>query len=121
MRWLGDITDSMDMSLTKPRETVEDRKGVLYSMGSQRVGHEETDACHINCGSGEGEHISPSENPYLKLLVEGLWRERSFFVESYSSVGGGNGNLLPYPCLENPMNREATGHGVAKSRTRLRD
>ena len=31
--------------------------------------------------------------------------------------GGGHGNPLQYPCLENPMDREAWGatvHGVAK-------
>ena len=36
--------------------------------------------------------------------------------------GGGNGNPLQYPCLENPMDRgawRATVRGVAKSRTRL--
>ena len=36
------------------------------------------------------------------------------------SPGGGNGNLLQYSCLENPMDegaRWATVHGVAKSRT----
>ena len=36
------------------------------------------------------------------------------------SPGGGNGNLLQYSCLENPMDRGArwaTVHGVAKSRT----
>ena len=40
------------------------------------------------------------------------------------SPGEGNGNLLQYPCLENPMEREAwraTVHGVAKSWTRLSD
>ena len=34
------------------------------------------------------------------------------------SLGGGNGNLLQYSCLENSMDRAwwATVHGVAKSR-----
>ena len=34
------------------------------------------------------------------------------------SPGGGNGNLLQYSCLENPMDREAwqaAAHGVAES------
>ena len=41
MRCLDGITDSMDMSLSKLRELLMDRKlGVLQSMGSQRVGHD---------------------------------------------------------------------------------
>ena len=39
-------------------------------------------------------------------------------------TGEGNGNPLQYSCLENPMDRgawKAAVHGVAKSRTRLRD
>ena len=38
------------------------------------------------------------------------------------SPGEGNGNLLQYPCLENPMDRRAwlaAVCGVAKSQTRL--
>ena len=36
------------------------------------------------------------------------------------SSGGGNGNPLQYPCLENPMGRgawQATVHGVTESDT----
>ena len=39
------------------------------------------------------------------------------------SPGGGNSNPLQYSCLENPMDRgpwRAAVHGVAKSRTRLK-
>ena len=38
------------------------------------------------------------------------------------SPGGGHGNPLHYPCLENPMDRgawRATVHKVAKSQTQL--
>jgi len=37
-------------------------------------------------------------------------------------AGEGNGNSLQYPCLENPMDREAWWaivHGVPKSQARL--
>ena len=41
MRWLDDITNSMEMTLSKLREMLREGKlGVLQSMGSQRVGHD---------------------------------------------------------------------------------
>ena len=40
MRWLDDVTDSMDISLREVWELVKEGKpGVLQFMGSQRVGH----------------------------------------------------------------------------------
>ena len=50
-----------------------------------------------------------------------MWETR---VRSRRSCGEGNGNPLQYSCLKNPMDEGvwwATVHGVAKSRTQLRD
>ena len=40
MKWLDNITNSVDMSLSKLREIVKDRGAcMLQSMGLQRIGH----------------------------------------------------------------------------------
>ena len=39
MRWLDAITDLIDMSLSKLREVVKAKSGVLQSMGLQSVRH----------------------------------------------------------------------------------
>ena len=47
-------------------------------------------------------------------------RDTGLIPESERSPGGGHGNPLQYPCLENPMSRgawQATVHRVAQSRT----
>ena len=50
-------------------------------------------------------------------------RDRSLIPGLERYPGGGNGNLLKYSCLKNPMDRgawQATIHGVTKSLTRLK-
>ena len=43
MRWLDDVTDSMDISLSKVWEIVKEGKpGMLQFMGSQKAGHNRT-------------------------------------------------------------------------------
>ena len=88
------------------------------SMGSHRVGHDWSDlaaaAALVNPGASVGkESICNAEVSGAKGSIPGSGR----------SPGGGHGNPLQYPCLENPMNRgawRATVHGVAKGQTRLK-
>ena len=67
---------------------------------------------------------------YIKILFGGSeGKESAYNVGDLGSIPGsercpgeGDGNLLQYSCLENPMDGGAWWaivHGVAKSRTRL--
>ena len=104
----------------------------LLSMGSHRVGHNWSDlaaareiyiykgnlhlwGCLPFCGFLGGSVVKngPANAEDMGLM---LGSERS--------PAEGNGNLLQYFCLENPMDRgawRATVHGIAKSQTWLRD
>ena len=47
-----------------------------------------------------------------------------FFVHTLAFIGRGNGTLLQYSCLENPMDGgawKAAVHGVTEGRTQLSD
>ena len=69
--------------------------------------------------------LRPWQGPLVAQTVKHL----SINVGDLGSIPGsvrfpgeGNGNPLQYSCLENPMDRGAFSvHGVAKSRTRLRE
>ena len=53
-----------------------------------------------------------------------VWGDMGLIPGLGRSPGEGHGNPLQYPCLENPMDREAWWaivHGVTESQTRLSD
>ena len=49
MRWFDDITDVMDMSLNSGSWWWTGKRGVLQSMGSQRVGHDWVTELNVEC------------------------------------------------------------------------
>ena len=74
------------------------------------------------CGT---EHYSQVTLVIRNLLANaGNIREAGSIPGSGRPLGGGHSNPLQHSCLENPMDRGASGatvHGVAKSQTRLSD
>ena len=106
--------------------------GRLQTMGSQRVGHDwatntHTQVNHLFTISCKIEYLvfQCEDNRKLKLIPtlveEGILLLLSLTVGLH---GEGNGTLLQYSCLENPMDGGAwwaVVHDVLKSRTWLSD
>ena len=83
--------------------------------------------CNVDDFSTTGTYLRASYGlPWCSDGKESACNARDLgsILGSGRSLGEGNGNLLQYSCLENIMYRgawRATVHGVAKSRTWLRD
>ena len=86
-----------------------------------------------NLSWGEDLHMKSETINVLEYIVGGLLcssagKESIYNAEDPASIlgserspGAGNDNPLQYSCLETEAAWWATVHGVAKSRTRLRD
>ena len=112
------------------------RPGVLWFMGSQRVGHNqatELNWTELNYGWRRQWHPTPVLLPrksygWRSLVGCSPWgredtTERLPFHFSLSCIGEGNGNALQCCCLENPRDGGAwwaAVYGVTQSRTRLK-
>ena len=91
------------------------KPGVLQSMGSQRVRHAWATQLNTKYKAIYFWKIHTVTSGYVVIIDD-----------KYLALSGGegNGNPLQYSCLENPMDGGAwwaAVHGVARSRTRLRD
>ena len=123
MRWLDSIINSMDVNLSKPWETVEDR-GSWHA--TVRI-HKALDTTYwhptpvLLPGKSHGRRSLVGCSPGGRS--ESDTTERLHFHFSLSSTGEGNGNPLQCSCLENPRDGGAWWadvYGVAQSWTRLK-
>ena len=66
-----------------------------------------------------GRHLSMANGGSVGKASDCHAGDPSSIPEWGRSPGGGNGNLLPYPCLENPMDRGAWHHQESDMTERL--
>ena len=72
MRWLGGITNSMDMSLGKLRELVMDREAWRAAMGSQRVRHDWVTELNWIIKPEKMQNVYPSICCLLKITTPSI-------------------------------------------------
>ena len=146
MRWLDSMTDSMNMNLSKPRETVKDREawqatvhGVTKSWTHLRdrtaatTTDEPDNIPSIRFNSEQdGQDFFREINDLGKretyLLCQESLQQEHLQVWSWTVFKDvtlkPKPNPLQFSCLENPMDRGtwwATVHGVPKNQTHLND
>ena len=78
MRWLDGITDSMDMSLSKPWEMVKDRKALHAAV------HWTVHCCHVN---GQTDMRVTEQQQMFILQMEAQQLIKSFFIAYVTNYG----------------------------------
>ena len=123
IQWMLAVWSLFTLSLLNPAWTSEVHSSctihILHLPISLSNSPGQTQISHYALMVGASQVVPVVKNPHAS---EGDARDTSSILGSGRSPGGGNGNLLQYSCLGNPMDREAwrgTVHGAAKSQTWL--